>query len=43
MVLSSGSVKGNVLYVVGGYVTSTYYGTTEQYTVAADTWSTGAL
>ncbi len=45
--LSSGSVKGNVLYVVGGSVltptTTTHYGTTELYTVAADAWTTGAL
>ncbi len=46
LVLSSGSVKGNVLYVVGGCVptpaTSVHYGTREEYTVPTDTWTTGA-
>jgi hypothetical protein len=44
LVLSSGSVKVNVLYVVGGWVpaTNVYYGTREEYTVPTDTWTTGA-
>jgi hypothetical protein len=44
--LSSGSVKGNVLYVVGGLLPPTppfvFPGTREEYTVPTDTWTTGA-
>ncbi len=44
--MSSGSVKGNVLYVVGGLLPPTpplvFPGTREEYTVPTDTWTTGA-
>ncbi len=46
LVFRSGSVKGNVLYVVGGWLPGqtgfAYYGTREEYTVPTDTWTTGA-